>query len=355
MPCNVFTGGLRPFPAGHPRLSEDQRRVLDDASHLGLFPEESSHGDFEDFWEDAFRASAAVRACRDIGVPLRLGMEGEVPDSAVRLGPVSVSEEGAHAVDTILMSGALREHGNRIMTRAWVDMSENTVRGANDPSTKFESQGTAIADNGCPSDFYGALLWMWHRGVPEVVVKSAHRKAGVSRIHTAPTLRELHSAIASDDVLCWTATPDAAPMSGFLIQEWVPMTYEYRFFIVDRCVVTGAGCVEEFTPLNRLGDTFDPQMRAYRGNGIAANTDSPVEERPNLVQRYLDFITPVAQELPFDMSTVVVDVALDTRTDAPIIVEFNTLPNSGLYASDVHAVYRVLLTADNRGYGTVSG
>lgn len=85
LPCNVFTGLLRPFPAEHPWFSDIQRQVLDDAAHLGLFPEESPHGDFEDFWEDVFRASAAVRACMDTGVPLRLAAEGEVPDTAVRL------------------------------------------------------------------------------------------------------------------------------------------------------------------------------------------------------------------------------------------------------------------------------
>lgn len=352
LPCNVFTGSLRPFPAEHPWFSEVQRQVLDDTAHLGLFPEESPHGDFEDFWEDAFRASAAVRACMDTGVPLRLAAEGEVPDTAVRLGPVSVAEEGAHAVDTLLIPDALREYGYRLMTRAWVDMSADTVRGVHDPSAEFESRGVALADNECPEDFYGALLWMWHRGVPEVVVKSAHRKTGVSRIRTAPDLETLRSRTSADYLLCWTTTPDAAPMAGFLIQEWVPMTYEYRFFIVDGRTVTGAGCVEEFTPLNRLGDTFDPQMRAHRGNGIASVTDSRVEECPVLAQRYLDFIAPIASELPEGMNTVVVDVALDARTDTPLIVEFNTLPNSGLYASDVHAVYRALVGADNRGYIT---
>lgn len=255
-------------------------------------------------------------------------------------------------MDTLLVPDALREHGHRLMTRAWVDMSEDTVRGIRDPSAEFESQGAALAGSECPEDFYGALLWMWHRGVPEVVVKSAHRKTGVSRIRTAPDVETLRARTAADDLLCWTTTPDAAPMEGFLIQEWVPMTHEYRFFIVDGRTVTGAGCVEEFTPLNRLGDTFDPQMRAHRGNGIASVADSRVELRRDLAQQYLDFIAPIAGELPEGMNTVVVDVAMDARMDTPLIVEFNTLPNSGLYASDVHATYRALVGADNRGYIT---
>jgi hypothetical protein len=68
------------------------------------------------------------------------------------------------------------------------------------------------------------------------------------------------------------------------------------------------------------------------------------------LKRYLEFATPIAKSLPPEMNTVVMDVAIGAHTDEPLIVEFNTLPNSGLYASDVHAVYRALVTADNRGY-----
>lgn len=350
----VFTGTLRGFPgwdAADPSRHDIMREVLCDATGLGLALSPDPDADFEDFWEDAFRASAAVRACEAVGVPLRLSEAGEVPDPSLRLGPVSTAEEGRHCLDALLMPDALLAHGNRVMARAWVDQSVDAVRGRSGRAEMFEAMGSALADEPCPSDFHGALLWMCHRGIDRVVVKSSNRKSGVSLIGVSPRLPDLRGALARDDMLCWGSTPDAAPMDGFLIQEWVPMTYEYRFFVVDGQLVSGAGCVEEFTPLDRIGNSpFDPQIRRTRGNGVASDADSAVELRPDLVRRYRSFLSPIAGALPSEMGTVVVDVALDAGTDKPLIVEFNTLPNSGLYASDVHRTYRSLLRAGHRGY-----
>lgn len=327
------------------------RSVLDDVTHLGLTPTTSACADFEDFWEDAFRASAAVRACEEAGVPLKLAEEGESPDPALRLGPVSSAEEGQHCPDVLLLPETLVAHGNRVMTRAWMDMSDNAICENPGIAEALEALGSALADETCPSDFHGALLWMCHRGIDRVVVKSSSRKAGVSLLDVSPRLSDLRNALTRDDMLCWCSTPDAAPMGGFLIQEWVPMTYEYRFFVVDGQLVSGAGCVEEFTPLDHLGDSpFDSQVRRTRGNGVASDADSDVETRPDLVRRYREFLSPIVPALPQVMSTVVVDVAMDARTEEPLIVEFNTLPNSGLYASDVYSVYRALVRTDQRGY-----
>lgn len=354
IPAQLFTGNIRPFPGiGDVDYctSAAMNDVLDDVRKLGLIPVESPGADFEDFWEDAFRASAAVRACENVNADLRLPDEDEVPDPSVRLGPVSTSEEGAHCTDALLMPDALVRFGGRRMARSYVDMSEDFIRGVSDPSRAFEQEGAALAQQVCPDDFYGSLLWLYHMGARKAVVKSSQRKAGVSAVALSPRLDKLRAAVAEDDILCWMSTPDAAPLGGFLVQQWVPMTYEYRFFVVDGKLVSGAGCVEEFTPFNHVGVfPFDPQMRALRGNGIAAHGDTDVEMREDLVQRYTDFATEVVRTLPAHMNTVVFDVALNADTGEPLIVEFNTLPNSGLYASDVYAVYRALVRAGNRGY-----
>ena len=353
-PTQVFTGILRPFPdIGDVDycMSVAMDDVLDDVRKLGLTPVESPNADFEDFWEDAFRASAAVRACQGLDVAVRLPDEDELPDPSVRLGPVSAFEEGTHCTDALLMPDALVRFGGRRMARSYVDMSEDFIRGVSDPSREFEREGDALAQQECTDDFYGSLLWLYHTGSRKAVVKSSQRKAGVSVVNPCPRLDELRAAVAEDDILCWMSTPDAAPMGGFLVQQWVPMTYEYRFFVVDGKLVSGAGCVEEFTPFNHAGVfPFDPQMRERRGNGIAAHGNTPVEVREDLVQRYTEFATEVADVLPAHMNTIVFDVALNADTGEPLVVEFNTLPNSGLYASDVYAVYCALVQAKNRGY-----
>lgn len=352
----TFTGTLRPFP-GIPEDTNLARRarmseVLNDCRELGLEPTLSVGADFEDFWEDAIRASAALRACREQALPLTLPAPGERPDPDRRLGPVSYAEEGRHGSDVWLFPDALRDHGGRQMARVWV--RETPGLAPDDQESAEREQERRIAAQGpnspCPDDLYGALLWLWARGVRTAVVKSGVRKSGVSVVPLSPTIRELRETLMRDDVLCWATIPEAAPAAGFLVQEWIPMDYEYRFFVVDGELVTGAGCVEEFTPLDHdpRDGVFDPQMRKTRGNGIAADTDAPVRRCLGLVERYREFLAPIAATLPCGQRTVVIDVALSSG--APVIVEFNALPNSGLYSSDTDAVMRALVTAKDRGY-----
>lgn len=332
----VRTGALRPFPAESADIGDTicRRRmstVLDDVRRAGLTPVASEHADFEDFWEDAYRVSAALRACEAAGLHMRVAAPGETPAPQVRLGPVSVSEEGRHCPDALLYPDALKLHGKRLMARAWVEPA------AGEPH---------------PCEFYDVLEWLHFRGAHCAVVKSGNRKSGVSRIPLSRDRNEIRAAVARDEALGWASIPEAAPLSGFLIQEWVPLEYEYRFFVVDGTLITGAGCVEEFTPLNNRC-TFDPAMRRLRGNGIAAEDDTEVRLRPDLVESYIRFIEPVASGLPRGQRTVVIDVARHARTGEPLIVEFNSLPNSGLYACDPYILFQAVLDADDRGYAGV--
>lgn len=348
----VYTGGLRPFP-GIPSdtpapIAQRMDSILKDCARLGLEPSPVRGADVEDFWEDAIRASAALRACERNGLTLSLASETDPPPPLThRLGPVSVAEEGRHCPDALLMPEALTKHGGRLMARAWVDTSDEYIR-----TGKSAAQAYAPGTEVCPEELFNALLWLHDRGAREAVVKLGIRKAGVSRIPLSPKLDEVRAAVTDDDVLCWNATPDAAPPSGFLVQEWVPMTHEYRFFAVDGVLVTGAGCVEEFTPLDhhRVDGRFDAAMREWRGNGINGGSPSPVMRMPQRVSRYAEFLAPIAEGLPHGQRTVVIDVATRAQSGDPLIVEFNSLPNAGLYATDADVLFENLVHAGDRGY-----
>ena len=115
------------------------------------------------------------------------------------------------------------------------------------------------------------------------------------------------------------------------------MEYEYRFFVVNGEVVTGAGCVEEFTPLNNRAQ-FDDRMRQVRSEG------GPVTSQPEILERYLSFAKQAASEFSAEglLNTYSLDLA--TGSDGQtLIIELNGLPNSGLYASDPHYVTRSLI------------
>src|SRR3546814_17395477 len=53
--------------------------------------------------------------------------------------------------------------------------------------------------------------------------------------------------------------------------------------------VTGAGCIEAFTPLDNIGDPFDDRMETIR-NRSEAIAD------PDTAQRYRDFATAYAKD-----------------------------------------------------------
>lgn len=122
---------------------------------------------------------------------------------------------------------------------------------------------------------------------------------------------------------------------ALLVQPWVPLSAEYRIFVVGHKVVTGAGCIEHLTPVDALARPFDLRVERTRGA-------SPVFEAPELVARYLQWAesyTAAWRQAHSTCGDYVVDVALKTDTDEVVAIEMNGLHNSGLYASDVRALF----------------
>jgi hypothetical protein len=126
-----------------------------------------------------------------------------------------------------------------------------------------------------------------------------------------------------------------------MVQESVPMRFEYRVFVVGHVPVTGAGCVEERTPLDRdPAEAFDPTVREHRGA-----PDEPACARPQVRDTLVSFARLVAAELHREvpaMRDYVLDVALDDG-DRPLVVELNARENAGFFACDPWTVVAALV------------
>lgn len=353
-PHTLITGRIRDYPGHHPSWTPAQRDVADEILQdcvlagvdQDLLVQPDPYADYEDFWEDAVRISAAYKACSDAGIPARISTNfddlAEATKQNRRLGPIAVTEQtlGSHARDTQLSSPAFLQHAGRTITPVTLN---------------FEKQTT----NTDEADLIETLLTAASHGVERMVLKRTSLKAGVYLIELSPHLDRQELTDKLFNLLGWAAVHTEGRPGQFVLQEYVPMAWEMRHFIVDGDLVTSAGCIEEFTPLNAVVASDDGQptvtkhsdlLREHRGT-LGQLEPSPVIQRPLRAQIMRKFAAQVGRE---HGGTIVIDTAINADTGQPLVVEFNDLPNSGLYASDVWALYRALVTATNRGYNNFS-
>lgn len=164
-----------------------------------------------------------------------------------------------------------------------------------------------------------------HRSGNAAFVKSTRTKELAIPVRPGATL--IQQLDGMEYALC-----DRGPC--LIVQEHVDMQYEYRMFVIGGAPITGAGCIEQFTPEDNV-DIFDDAVRPFR------TADCPAENRPDIVRQYLEFASQVIPECP--VSTFVLDVAMvDGR---PVVVEFNPLHfgQIGLYASNPGKIAEALL------------
>lgn len=330
----LFSGHLRPFP-GVPQSwpttkAASAAAILADVQ--AAFPEMlgdvDSDADVEDFWEDACRVSAVWRATGGNVVRKAPGASDEpwsADELARRLGPVARDEEGGHhAADKQITHPLVRQFGGRGM--------------------KLGSLGGHLLKD--------VARWLAIRhadhGVERGVVKAAGRKNGIWSVELDSDPEVVRRRLVEE--MGWTYIRLEGLENGVLAQDELEVEYELRLFVVDGVIVSAAGCVEEFTPLDRIpGKEFDTRVRRIRGH-LDQGMPSEVEDRPDVVERLLEFGHVVAAS---HGGTVVIDVAIDAGAGAdgtPVVIELNELPNSGLYASDPWLVAEALVGARDRGY-----
>jgi hypothetical protein len=179
-------------------------------------------------------------------------------------------------------------------------------------------------------DFERIFERMYSRGIRHAILKRRHHKYPLMDVDLEVWKSEgsVISAINDSDA-SWSLINDEGSPTAYLVQERVTMRYEYRTFIVGGRPVTGAGCIEEFTPLDNSGEAFDDTVREFR------QEHSAPERLPEVRDALLEFTTRVSAEIALEAPQIdgyTLDTALDQNGN-PLIIELNGHTNAGFYAS----------------------
>lgn len=340
----LLSHGLRPFPGlvtrdGRPATGDRLDRmtaVLADVRAAGFeIGDIDKHADVEDFWEDAIRIATTYRAAVAAGIGTQRRAPGQhwsAADLSRRTGPLTCIEQGgSHSTDDF----------ERVLAELPRSLTGRSFASCTHDSEVVDPPDTHLIPH---------LLTLHADGHDAAVVKIAGHKLGIARIELDDDPRVVDRHLS--DAFGWSMVRLDGSADAFLVSPWIEMTCEYRLFVVDGRAVTGAACIEEHTPLDHHAvDVFDPAVRVERGNGVAAKTSSPIVDDPRTVRTHLAAAEQVIDHLAaMDLLTYVVDVAYVPDLGHSVVVEFNALPNSGLYACDAQALGHALVRTEHKGY-----
>lgn len=311
-----------------PDLSHIHDEVRSRAYHLVQLMREympadeaDGSGDYEDFMEQAVRLDAALNSFGVENIWLTLN------DSRAR---------NLHTGETFTLDKATKEmgrYGIEFRYSAFHTLSDGDAEADHYAQlTTFQTHAGRdvelcgfVPDSGTSVE--ESLLRFINKGMRKVVIKTVQAKKGFwwLDLPESQDLEELHNFALQE--LDWTVISLEGRPNSLLVQEVIPMSYEYRVFVINQTPVTSAGCIEEFTPLNNI-EQFDPQLRENRAEA------SPVRIEPGIRDDLIAFANQVTKELALEKPTLrnyVLDVAMSNGT--PVVIELNSFSNSGLYAN----------------------
>lgn len=169
----------------------------------------------------------------------------------------------------------------------------------------------------------------------KVVVKVTRRKYAmfVLDLNEHP---DVETALYASEELGLSLMHLEGDRDAYLVQEWVEMTFERRYFVIDGIIATSAGCIDEYTPYDRVVTHSDPRMRRHRGEPDILWAVQETEQLTAFVRRLTRELRDVKT-----LTEYVIDVAIGPNGQ-PLIIELNAIRNSGLYAADYSRVIRLL-------------
>lgn len=345
------------YPESYANGSPKQARLLKLMLDHGLEIEEKADADFENFTEDAYRLDAALKGFGAENV----WITGATPTSTLLKTSEMMNANSGEIWDCPFdqqMAGYGFDYYG-LQRSTWTHMGSPLLQERiadqymhSYTFQKFSGRNMELAGYYSKrNDIFTVIKKMYDTGTRKFFIKLCQAKAGIFRyefsekdetngILTIETIRNIMDLEISDYVMHLMGNSNV-----FLVQEDVEMMYEYRIFMVEGVPVTGAGCIPEYTPLDNLGDDFDPSLRKHRSQS------NPIEPLPAFVDVYRTFAEQVshefADEIP-QLRNYVLDVALIPDKDlgfTPIIVELNGSLNSGLYATRPVAVTTAMAKA----------
>ncbi len=171
------------------------------------------------------------------------------------------------------------------------------------------------------------LTKMHNAGHREVFIKTRFKEAACRLILPASPEDIWYKTVRGSG-LEWFLVQHEGAKDVLFIQGVFEPRHEYRLIVVGDTVATGAGCIEDFTPLDNQGEKFDPRTQEIR------NRSSKMENR-NIVDRYVTFAQSFAQVWATEVgpnTMYSLDLALDAISGDIRVIELNPMTNLGLYA-----------------------
>lgn len=292
-----------------------------------------SDGDFEHFVETMARFDAAWRA---------FGTENTTVRNLIRPDVESLCDfHGApllSAGDPDFVFGPIASwgsgHGNTrgegVADDYWNIPAFEALSGR-----RWQLAGFLPDDQNEP-DLLAVLQGMFDDGVHDFVVKGTQPKTLLVKFSLTVRPTDL---IGRGTEIPSEITDSALHLEGrsnvFLVQEAIPMIHEYRFFMAGPRPVSGAGCIEKFTPLDSTGSSFDGRTEGRRGSGAVSDTWDEV------VKPMLHFAADAGallhEQAPELGPAWVMDLAVNAETGQIVVIELNPARNAGLYASSPSA------------------
>lgn len=194
------------------------------------------------------------------------------------------------------------------------------------------------ADDPVDLDIFDALAAAYARGARRMLIKVNLPKYAVFRfVIQSADPRDIEEQLTSENPDFGMALVHLAGRNNmFMVQDFIPMAYEYRVIVFDHEAVAGAGCVETYTPLDNDA-VWDPKVEEVRGSG-------EIEVLHDLATRYATFAREFVQDYNLERPNAgnyTLDLAISEG--GVVVIELNPLRNYGLYAMNFDAVLRAHL------------
>ncbi len=225
--------------------------------------------------------------------------------------------EGASELDIPTFGRSLSYSGGKFHNRATNPVSDHLPYWDDKAFRESVSRSFEVVDY----DQLGNAVSKLHEGGKHAFIKSTRPK------HHKQTIRCGENVYRALDAMAYSFM-DGGPR--LMVQEWTDMIFEYRFFIINREIVTWSTKMDLLTPL----DFPHIKTTGYR------RQDDPGDAADcgRLIGRYLEFLKPIVEKT--DFPDVSIDLALRAETRDVEIVEYNPmqLGQLGLFACDAKSL-----------------
>lgn len=128
-----------------------------------------------------------------------------------------------------------------------------------------------------------------------------------------------------------------------IITTQVPMESEYRFFIVDNEIITGAGHINEDYPVMYKDWVYNPKIERTKGSHLFVEDPDECDHRINVMAKKAQQIIDDARTTGMRDESYVLDMYYNPITETPGMVEINRIHNAGFFGQNMSLLDDALL------------